>query len=137
MRLQIADPEHEFGDRRGSWVKFETEVLVRVDGQAFGFETLLGPASSQAKSVQLIEYLAFEALHVFERDVEEIRRAVGRIEHAHLAQAVMESIDLGARGIEPALGSEQQRCRLDVALVAAQRFDDGRQHSRSTYARAV
>ena len=69
-------------------------------------------------AVERIEHLAFEALQVFERDVEEIAGAAGRVEHAHLAQAVMESVDLGPRGIELAFVGEQQRGGLDVAPVA-------------------
>jgi hypothetical protein len=66
--LQVADPQHQFGDGGGARVEFEAEELVRVDGQAFGFEALL----AAPESVQLVEHFAFEALHVFERHVEEI-----------------------------------------------------------------
>jgi hypothetical protein len=121
--LQVADPEHQFGDGGGARVEFEAEELLRVDGQAFGFEALL----AAPESVQLVEHFAFEALHVFERHVEEIRRAAGRVEDANLAQAVVEGVDLGTRGVEPAFVGEQQGRRLDVAPFAAQRLDDGRQ----------
>gem|GEM_PF-2992592 len=121
--LQVADPEHQFGDGGGARVEFEAEELVRVDGQTFGFEALL----AAPEGVQLVEHLAFEALHVFERDVEEIRRAAGRVEDANLAQAVVEGVDLGARGVELAFVGEEQRRRLDVAPFAPQRLDDGRQ----------
>jgi hypothetical protein len=36
--LQVADPQHQFGDGGGARVEFEAEELVRVDGEAFGFE---------------------------------------------------------------------------------------------------
>ena len=48
--LQVADPEHEFGDGGGARVEFEAEELVRVDGEAFGFEALLAGADAVRRS---------------------------------------------------------------------------------------
>ena len=74
-----------------------------------------------------VEHFAFEALHVFERDVEEIARAAGRVEHAHRAQGVVEGVDLGQRGGGLAFVGEEQRGGLDVGPAFAQRLDDGGQ----------
>jgi hypothetical protein len=76
--LQVADPQHQLGNRGGARVELQAEELVRVDGQAFGFEQRL----RLAQVVQLIEHFAFQALHVFQRDVEKIAAAAGRVEHA-------------------------------------------------------
>ncbi len=121
--LQVADPEHEFGDGGGARVEFEAEELVRVDGETFGFQPLL----SGAERMHLVKHFAFEPLHVFKRDVEEVGRSARGIEHANLAQAVVEGVDFGARGVELAFVGEQQRGGLDVAPFVAQRFDDGGQ----------
>ena len=123
--LQVADPQHQLGDGGGARVEFEAEELVRVDGEAFGFEALLGTTQGLADAVREVEDFAFEALHVFERDVEEIGRAAGGVEHAHLTQAVVEGVDFGERGGGLAFVGEQQRGGLDVGPLFAQRRDDG------------
>ena len=92
---------------------FEAEKLMRVDGQTFGFEPLL----TSAKGVHLVEHFAFEALHVFERDVEEVCRAAGRVEHANLAQAMVEGVDFGVRRGQLPFVGEQQRGGLDLSLI--------------------
>ena len=70
--LQVADPQYQFGNRGSARVEFEAEKLMRVDGQTFGFEALLLSTKTRPENVHLIEHFAFEALHVFERDVEEV-----------------------------------------------------------------
>ena len=91
MPLQVADPEDEFGDGGGTRVEFEAEELMRVDGEACGFEALL-PA---ADAVREIENFAFEALHVFQRHIEKIGAAAGGVEDANLAELVVEIVDFG------------------------------------------
>jgi hypothetical protein len=67
--------------------------------------------------VELVEHFAFETLHVFERDVEEVGRAAGGVEHAQLAQAVVVGVDfLG--GVELAFVGEQQGGGLGVRQSA-------------------
>ena len=123
--MQVADPQHQFGDRGGARVEFEAEELVRVDGEAFGSK----PALRVAESVELVEHFAFEALQVFERDVEKIARAAGRVEHAHARTGAWWKLaHFVACGFELAFGGEQQRGGLHVGPVGAQRFDDGGQH---------
>ncbi|HBS26262.1 MAG TPA: hypothetical protein DD827_03885, partial [Gammaproteobacteria bacterium] len=35
--LQVADPQHHFGDGGGAGVEFDAEKLMRIDGEAAGF----------------------------------------------------------------------------------------------------
>jgi len=44
MPLQVADPQHQVGDRRGSRVDFDAQKLVRVDRQ----QHLLAVAKSRS-----------------------------------------------------------------------------------------
>ena len=61
-----------------------------------------------AEGVQLVEHFAFEALHVFQRHVQEVRRAAGRVEHADLAQAWWKGVDFGGGGVGlPSLASSR------------------------------
>ena len=115
MPLQIADPQHQLGDGGGARIELDAEELVRVDGVAFERrETLLA-----AERGQRLQYLALQSFEQFERDIEEIAGAAGRIEHAGLAQPGMEIGDTGdgfaiaalAR-MWPWLGSRRRdRCR--------------------------
>ena len=95
MPLQVADPQHEFGDGGGARVEFEAEELVRVDGEAFSLQALLAAADALANRLGEVEDFAFEAFHVFERDVEKIGTAAGRVKDANLAKLVVESVDFG------------------------------------------
>jgi hypothetical protein len=45
--------------------------------------------------VQRVQHLAFQTLEVFQRDVEEIPRAAGGVEHAHVAEPAMELAQFG------------------------------------------
>jgi hypothetical protein len=121
--LQVADPEDHFGDGGGARVDFEAEELVRVDGEAFDFETLLGVAELG----EGVEDFAFEPLHVFERDVEEVAGAAGGVEDAGGAQFVVPGADEVGSLTELAFVGEQQGGGLGVVPVGAQRLDDGGQ----------
>ena len=44
---------------------------------------------SVAEGGEGIEHFAFQALQVFQGDVEEVAGAAGRVQHAHTAQAVV------------------------------------------------
>ncbi len=122
--LQVADPQHQFGDGRRARVEFEAEELVRVDGEALGFEQGLAVADV----VQLVEHFAFEALQVFQRDVEEVAAAAGRIEHAQGTQLVVEGAQLGDGLFLFALSGEQHGGALHVGPALAQRLDHGGLH---------
>ena len=65
-------------------LSLEAEELVRIDGKAFGFELRL----AVAELVQLVQHLAFEALQVFQRDVQKVAAAAGRVEHAQARTGV-------------------------------------------------
>lgn len=45
------------------------------------------------------QHLAFEALHQFQRHIEEIARAARRIEHGGFAELVVESLDRVCRRV--------------------------------------
>ncbi len=132
--LQVADPQHEFGQRSGAGVDFEAEKLLRGDGFAFEREFVLG----FAKGGKLVEHFAFEALEVFEGDVEEVAAAAGGVEHAQGAQAVMKAAEFGAGSVHLGVAraavefggfvGEQQRGGLGVCPFAAQGFHHGGQH---------
>jgi len=121
--LQVADPQHHLGDLRRTRVDLHAEELVRVDGQALQLE---GAGFDQA--AEHLQHLAFQALHVLQGDVEEVTAAAGRIEHAGLAQLVVELADLGHRLLGLALLPVGQRGGLYLRPFGAQRLDDGRQH---------
>ena len=87
--LQVADPEDNLGDGGGSGVDFQPQELVRVDGVALHFEQVLAGAEVGERA----QHFAFEALHVFERDVEEVAGAAGGVEDADCAQLVVEGAD--------------------------------------------
>jgi len=76
--LQVANPENEIGNDRCAWIKFETQELVRVHGEAGVFERLL----RVAKRVEGFKNLALQAFHVFKRDIEEVPGAARGIEDA-------------------------------------------------------
>ena len=84
--LEVADPEDELGDGGGARVELDAEELVRIDGGL--------PVSSEqllvAELLARVEHFAFEALHVFEGDVEEIAGAAGGVEDADFAELVVE-----------------------------------------------
>ncbi len=121
--LQVADPEHQFGDGGGARVDFEAEELVRVDGEAFDFEALL----RVAELGEGVEHFAFEPLHVFQRDVEEVAGAAGGVEDADGAQRWWKARTSVGGVLELAFVGEQQGGGLDVVPVGAQRLDDGGQ----------
>jgi hypothetical protein len=121
--LQVADPEDHFGDGGGARVDFEAEELVRVNGEAFDFEALL----RVAQLGEGVEDFAFETLHVFERDVEEVAGAAGGVEDAGGAQFVVPGADEVGGILELAFVGEEQGGGLGVVPISAQGLDDGGQ----------
>ncbi len=87
--LEVADPEDQFGDGDGAGVEFQAEELVRVDGEAAAFEQFLG----FAELAELFAGFALQLLHVLHRDVEEVGRPAGGIEHDGAAQVGEEIVD--------------------------------------------
>ena len=90
--LQVADPEHQLGDGGGPGVELDAEELVRVDGVAVEAEGGLG----LAHLLEEVGDLAFEALHGFEGDVEEVAGAAGGVEDAGRAELAVEGVQGGA-----------------------------------------
>jgi hypothetical protein len=93
MPLQPADPQHQFGQGGGALVQLDAAQLLQRDGFAFQAELVLGVAQS---CLELVQHLAFQALQVLQRHVQEVAAAAGRVEHAGGAQLVVEAAHLGA-----------------------------------------
>jgi hypothetical protein len=121
--LQIADPQHQFGHGGGARVDFQPEKLVRVDAQTFGFQRHRG-----AQFAGLVQHFAFQPLQVFQRDVQEVAAAAGRVEYADVAQLMVKAADFGACGVDLAFARQRERGRLNIGPLHAQRLDDGGQH---------
>ena len=83
------------------------------------------PALRVAQRVELIEHFAFQPLQMFQRHVQEVAAAAGRVEHAHRAQLVVKAPHLGAR-----LG------QLVLALLAVQRVASSASSSAAAWALA-
>lgn len=120
MPLQVTDPEHQFGHRGGAGVELDPEELVRIDGELLGLQAL-----GLAHAGQRFHDFGLDALEMFQRDVEEVARAASGVEHAQVAQALVELLQklggfqmLATVGGLPGLGS-------DLLPFAAQRFDEG------------
>ena len=90
LPLEEADPEDELGDGDGAAVEFEAEELARANLEAGHFE-----GGVAAEVFVGFEDFGFEALHEFERDVEEVSGAAGGIEDAEGADFPVEIADGG------------------------------------------
>jgi hypothetical protein len=97
--LQVADPQHEFGDGGGARVEFDAEELMRIDG--VGLQLQLHVLAELRGEV---EHLAFEDFHLLQGDVEEVAAAAGGIEHAEAAELVMEGQDYLLRLLHVGIG---------------------------------
>ena len=116
MPLQVADPEDEIGDDGGAGVEFEAQKLMGIDGIEF-----LG----LAEGGEGFEDFAFEALEVFEGDVEEVTGAAGGIEDKSVAEFAVELAG-GLDGGGGVSGVDEVGDSGDGGLpVLAERFDDG------------
>ncbi len=78
--------------------------------------------------MQQVQHFAFEALHVFQRYVEKVAAAAGRVEYAHVAQVAVEGADLGDGFLVLALAFIGERGNLHFFTFGAQRLDDGGQY---------
>ena len=85
MPLQIADPQHQLGHGGGPGVHLDPQELVRIDGVAGQGQGAL----ILAQVAQQDDHLAFQALHQFQRDIQEIARPAGRIQHGDVAQPLV------------------------------------------------
>ena len=81
--LQIADPQHQVGDGRGPRVDLDPQELVRID-LPVSKHLLLGNALGTWRTLRL------QPLQLLQRDVEEVAAAAGRVEHAGLAELLVE-----------------------------------------------
>ena len=124
LPFQEADPQHQIRDRHRARIEFQPEELARADRftveQQFRF--------AFAQRIERIEHLAFEPLHQFQADIEEVAGAAGRIEHAHGAQPVV----IIAHRLQRAGGIAPPAQILDRGLhllpIGAQRLHDRGDH---------
>ena len=58
---------------------------MRIDGEGFEAQRFL-----PAQLHQHVQHFAFKAFHQFQRDIEKVSGAAGRVQHARFAQLVME-----------------------------------------------
>ena len=86
MPLQIADPQHQLGDRGGARVRLDAEELVGVDRKS---GTLKRRHLAEVR--KNIKHFAFEPLQVFQRDIEEIPGATGGIEDCDPAEVCVKA----------------------------------------------
>src|SRR5208337_2398240 len=121
MPLQMADPKDELRNRGGARVRLHPEEVARIDAVAFE----PGQRFLAAEIDQRLEHLAFEALHHFERDVEEVPGSAGRIEHPRRAQLVVEFAYARERVLGAALGFLALGGRDDISPLRPQWLDDG------------
>ena len=132
--LQVAYPQHQFGQARRALVDLNAQQLLRRHRLTFEAQARL----RFAQGLQLVVHLAFQSLHVFQRHVQKVAAAAGRVQHARRAQAVVEAPDLGA-GLGQLVAAllafqrvgflgQHQRGGLSVGPVGAQWFHHGGQH---------
>ena len=134
MPLQPADPQHQLGQGGGAGVEFDAAQLLQRDGLALQAQAVL----RLAQRFELVHHLAFEALQMFQRHVQKIAAAAGRIQHAGGAELVVKAADLGAGFFQlgltllavqlVGLARQHHGGGLGVGPVGAQRLDHGGQH---------
>ena len=118
--LEVADPEDEFGEGGGALVDLQAEELVGIDGRALKAKDV-----GFTEVAEEVDDLAFESLHLLKRDVEEVARAAGGIEHADGAELGVELVHLGLGGLEVAALGERDGGDTDGGPFVAERLDHG------------
>src|SRR3546814_12253688 len=78
-----------------------------------------------AEVEQCLQHVALQPLHQFQRDVEEIAGAGGRIEHAGFAERVVERLDRGGGVLAPVLALPPPGGGLDPGPLGAKRPEIG------------
>ncbi len=132
--LQVANPQHQFGQGGGAFVQLDAAQLLQGDGFAFKAELVL----RAPQGFELVDHFALQALQVLQRDIQKIGTATGGVEYADGAQVVVEFFHLSARFCQLGLGGfalqrggfvrQHQGGGLGVGPLGAQRLDDGGQH---------
>ena len=122
MPLQITDPEHQFGNGGRAGIDFKSQKLVRVDG----FEFVTGEAPLSGERGQGLQNLAFEPFHQFERYIQKISGAAGRIENADVAKLFVKCLHQRGRALGVALGAFGLRRCLDIRPFGSERLQNRR-----------
>src|SRR5258708_2081546 len=89
MPLQIAYPEHKLSNGGSAWVHFDAKEIFGRDRMTRNFKDVL-------PVVQLNQHaddFAFKFLHARHRDIEEVARTAGGIEHLCLGELGMKRLD--------------------------------------------
>ncbi len=119
VNLQIADPEHQFGDGGSAGIDLDAQELVWIDGVAGQRQARLAAHGDKG-----VDDFVFELLDQLHGDIEEVASAAGRIEHAGEAELVVEIGD-GLDGLVAlALGHELFGADGGVAPVGSQRLQN-------------
>src|SRR4051794_2861100 len=86
MPLQVADPQDEFSDCRRPWIDFKPKKLMWID---IVFVQPINRLLS-AQRFEKFDNLAFQSLHLLERNVQEVPCTARRIEHARETESFVE-----------------------------------------------
>ena len=122
--LQIADPQHQFGDGRGPRVDLDAVELLGPHDLALQFQKRL----LLAQLAHHLQHFAFQPLQVFQGDIEKVARTARGVEDADAGESALEGPDLGQRLGSLAPFGQQQRGGHRRLPLGPQRLDDGRQH---------
>ncbi len=75
MPLQVTNPKHQFSNRRSAGIDLKPEELMWID--AVRAQPAQGFLAAEIE--QRLQHFAFQPLHQFQRDVEEVASAAGGI----------------------------------------------------------
>ena len=118
--MQIADPEHEFSHIGGPGVQLDPQKLMWIDGD----EALLRFAQFGQKG----NHLPLQPFHHLERDIEEVARSAGRVEHTDIAELAVKLAHKGAGIFILAILGQALDGGLHIAPILAQRVHDRGSH---------
>ncbi len=124
MPLQIADPQHQFGDLAGARVQLQPQEFLRVH--------LMGAKAGQrllaAEVEKRFHHLALQPLHQFQRHIEEVAGSARRIEYARGVELFMEGFDSGDGLFRLPLALHALRRGKHPHPLLPQRLDEGCDH---------
>ena len=119
--LQIADPQHQLRDVAGPRVDLQPQKLVRVH-----LVTVQPGKGLLAAEIQEgFDHVALQPLHEFERDIEEVAGAAGRVKHVGVVELLMEELHGGDGLLAAGFTHQALGCGEDLLPLAAQGLDDG------------
>ena len=124
LPFQIADPEDEIGNGHGARIEFEAVELMRIDGFTLHLET----GFVLAQFLDGFEDFALKFLEKLQRDIQEIARAAGGVEHFDSAEFVVESAGNGEGRLVVAGAQRIFDFGLGAFPIGAEGLDDSGDH---------